>query len=626
MPIIYASILVRINMKERRAMKMKLSFLLSLAVVPLCAASPVMAQRAVPIEQVRDRLAEDEVIYFVLPDRFENGDVKNDMGGIKGDRMKHGFDPTHKGFYHGGDLKGLTQRLDYIQGMGVTAIWFAPVFKNKAVQGAPGFETAAHHGYWVTDFTSIDPHFGTNADFKVFVDAAHGRGMKVYMDIITNHTADVIGYADGDANGWNYKSRADFPYSRRASDGQPINAGFAGDSQMTGANFAKLTDPNYAYTVRIPKGEENIKVPAWMNNPIYYHNRGNTNFTGENSTMGDFVGLDDLYTENPRVVDGFIEIYGNWIDRFGIDGFRIDTAKHVNPEFWVKFAPAMLKRAKAKGIPNFHIFGEVANEGHNVHEQALHTRVAGLPSVLDFAFRRAAIEAVGGKQGTVIFQQLIEADNLYAESAKQGRRLPTFLGNHDGGRFAREMRLANPNADDAEILKRVLLGNALMFTMRGVPTVYSGDEQGFTGDGGDQDARETLFASKVAVYLDNTLVGTSATHAQDNFAQDHPIYRAVAELSKMRTASPALRRGKTTVRNYSEKPGLFAFSRIDKVSDEEVLVIANTSNASLSVNVEIDPRAAILSSMRGMCPTVPSAPGTVAISLPPLDYMVCRVK
>jgi neopullulanase len=588
----------------------------------------LIASVAVPVaaSDYRDRLPEDEVIYFVLPDRFANGDAKNDTGGIKGDRMKHGFDPTHKGFYQGGDLKGLTQKLDYIQGMGVTAIWFAPVFKNKAVQGGPGLETAGYHGYWVTDFTAIDPHFGTNAEFKAFVDAAHGRGMKVYMDIITNHTADVISYKECPASSCSYRSRADYPYSRRAADGVEINDGFAGDSVQTSENFAKLTNFTYAYTPMVSDAEKTIKVPAWLNDVRYYHNRGDTTFRGENSVMGDFVGLDDLYTENPRVVDGFIEIYGDWIDRFGVDGFRIDTAKHVNPEFWAKFAPAMLKRAEAKGIPNFHIFGEVANEGQNVHEQALHTRVAGFPAVLDFAFRRAAIEAVGGKQGSEIFQQLIEADNLYAESAKQGRRLPTFLGNHDGGRFARDMRLANPNADDAEILKRVLLGHAMMFTMRGVPTVYSGDEQGFAGDGGDQDARETLFASKVAVYLDNKLVGTNASHEQDNFGQDHPIYRSVAELSKMRIGSLALRRGKTVVRNYSDKPGLFAFSRIDDDSGEEVLVVANTSNAPLTANVELDPHSTILSSIRGACPAAPSAPGAVAITLPPLEYMVCRVQ
>jgi neopullulanase len=150
------------------------------ALALLFAPLPAAADEA----ELRARPASDEVIYFVLPDRFENGDAKNDRGGLRGDRLQTGYDPAAKGFFHGGDLAGLTKRLDYIQGLGATAIWFAPIFKNKAVQGAPGQESAGYHGYWVTDFTQVDPHFGTNEEFKAFVDAAHARGMKVYMDRI----------------------------------------------------------------------------------------------------------------------------------------------------------------------------------------------------------------------------------------------------------------------------------------------------------------------------------------------------------------------------------------------------------------------------------------------------------
>ena len=96
-----------------------------------------------PVEEMRARPPEQEVIYFVLPDRFENGDTSNDTGGLKGDRLRNGFDPSDKAFYHGGDLKGLTQRLDYIQGLGATAIWVGPIFKNKPVQGPKGQESAA---------------------------------------------------------------------------------------------------------------------------------------------------------------------------------------------------------------------------------------------------------------------------------------------------------------------------------------------------------------------------------------------------------------------------------------------------------------------------------------------------
>jgi alpha-amylase len=138
----------------------------------------------------------DENFCFVMADRFENGSTENDTGGMSGDRLEHGFDDTDKAFYQGGDLKGLLARIDYIQGLGSTSIWLTPSFKNKAVQLEDG-PSAGYHGYWVTDFTQIDPHLGTNAELRALVDKAHQRGMKVYFDIITNHTADVIGYREG---------------------------------------------------------------------------------------------------------------------------------------------------------------------------------------------------------------------------------------------------------------------------------------------------------------------------------------------------------------------------------------------------------------------------------------------
>ncbi len=595
---------------------------LCFAALLLATASPI----PLAAQTFRDRLPEDEVIYFVLPDRFENGDPKNDKGGFKGDRLSHGFDPTHKGFFHGGDLKGLTQRLDYIQGMGVTAVWFAPIFKNKPVQGPKGDESAGYHGYWVTDFTSVDPHFGTNAEFKAFVDAAHARGIKVYMDIIANHTADVIRYTDGDASNWVYKSRADFPYSRRAADGKPINEGFAGDQVMTAENFAKLVDINYAYDVYVPKDEKTVKVPAWLNDPRYYHNRGNTTFWNESATMGDFVGLDDLMTEHPRVVQGMIDIYGDWIDNFGIDGFRVDTARHVNPEFWQAFVPAMLNRAKAKGIDNFHIFGEIGGIGLEPGKLAMHTRVDGFPAVIDFAFRQATIDALGGKDGTNKLWELLFQDPLYEGGADKARIQPTFISNHDNGRFAYYIRKALPDASDDEVLARVKLGHVLLLTMRGVPTIYSGDEQGFTGDGWDQDSREDMFPSKVAVYNDNMLLGTKATTAQSNFDRSHPLYTLFAKLATLRTENVELRRGKTVVRNYTEKPGLFAFSRIDSESGGEVLVVVNTSNAPLAANVELNPTSSSLTILDGDCPATLRAPGSAAFTLKPLGYAICKVK
>ncbi|MDE2436794.1 MAG: alpha-amylase [Sphingomonadales bacterium] len=596
-------------------------------VLAAVAAAPVLAQPAAPIPDYRARTPEQEVVYFVLPDRFENGDPANDKGGLKGDRLKTGFDPATKGFYHGGDLKGLTARLDYIQGLGASAIWVGPVLKNKAVQGPPGMESAGYHGYWITDFTQVDPHLGTNADFRALVDAAHARGMKVYMDIIVNHTADVIQYREVSKDGYPYRSKADYPFSRRGGvAGVPINPGFAGDADPSPGNWAKMTDPTFAYTPYVPKGEEKTKVPAWLNDPIWYHNRGNSTWKGESATYGDFVGLDDLATENPRVVAGMIEIYGNWIDSYGVDGFRIDTAKHVNPEFWRAFVPAMLERARAKGIPNFHIFGEVATGDFDPALQASWTRNAGLPANLDFAFMRAAIDATSGKAGTEELARLLEYDVLYEGGKAAALRLPTFLGNHDAGRFAYFLKEANPAIGADELLARDKLGHALMLTMRGVPVIYSGDEQGFAGHGGDQFARQDMFASKVAEYNDEALVGSTATTAQANFNPAHPLYRLIADLAHLRRATPALTDGASIVRAVSDKPGLFAVSRFDPTTGREVLLAFNTSTAPLTNRIAVNPASVAFTALAGQCPPVADAPGSVTLTLPPLGFAVCAAK
>ncbi|WP_374531238.1 alpha-amylase family glycosyl hydrolase [Novosphingobium sp.] len=599
---------------------------LLLGLAALALAIPAQAQD-VPADY-RARTPEQEVVYFVLPDRFENGDPANDRGGLKGDRLKTGFDPAARGFYHGGDLKGLTARLDYIQGLGATAIWLGPIFVNKPVQGPKGDESAGYHGYWITDFTHVDPHFGTDADFKAFVDAAHARGMKVYMDIIVNHTADVIQYREvSPQGGYPYRSKADYPFSRKGGvGGAPINPGFAGDADPSPENWARLTDPSFAYTPYVPKGEEHVKVPDWLNDPIWYHNRGNTDWKGESAQYGDFVGLDDLATENPRVVAGFIDIYGSWIDRFGIDGFRIDTAKHVNPEFWRAFVPAIQARAKARGIPNFHIFGEVATSDFDPALLASWTRNAGLPAVLDFGFAVAAIDAVSGKTGTDELARLHDDDVLYAGGAKGALQLPTFVGNHDAGRLAMFIEQQNPKAGSEELLARDMLGHAMLLTLRGVPVIYYGDEQGFAGRGGDQLARQDMFPSKVAEYNDQPLLGTTATTAAANFDPNHPLYRLIADLSEVRRTTPALTEGMSKVRMSSDKPGLLVVSRFDPVTGREVVLAFNTSAQGVSSRVAVEPASLAFAPLAGQCPVRADAPGTITITLPAFGFAVCAAK
>jgi len=601
------------------------------AMISLLATGCVTAQPA--NMSYLDRAPQDEIIYFVLPDRFQNADPSNDTGGISGSRSEHGFDPTHKGFYHGGDIKGLTEKLGYIAGLGATAIWLGPIYKNKAVQGRPGEESAGYHGYWITDFNDVDPHLGTRDDLRAFVQEAHARGIKIYLDVIVNHTADVIFYEEchgpeapanlGAPGACPYRTKADFPYTGTPIGGD-INQGFVGGqpADQTDDNFAKLTDPNYAYTPRVRTGDETLKVPAWLNDITLYHNRGDSAWYGENSIYGDFAGLDDLFTENPRVRDGFIEIYKQWITDFRIDGFRIDTAKHVNPEFWPVFNDAMIEHAASLGIPNFYIFGEVYS-GDPV-ELARFTKLHGFPAVLDFAFQEAVVDVIANNEPTDRLAQVYRADALYADGNEGAGRLPTFVGSHDAGRFAHFIRNSLPQMSDEDLFKRVRLGHALMMFGRGMPVIYYGDEQGFVGDGGDQDAREDMFPSRVDTYNDNVLVGTSATTADDNFNKEHPLYLAIAEMAGHYHAEPGLRYGEQITRLSEPDGGILVLSRIDDDTGTEFVFAANASTTPRKVRIETNSQSITWTSVMGACAPNTFGGSLYEIDLPPLDFILCK--
>ncbi len=596
---------------------------------------PAAAGDASPLLSYLERPPADDIIYFVLPDRFENGDHGNDRGGLPGGPLDHGFDPARKGFYHGGDLKGLADRLDYVAGLGATAIWLGPIYRNKPVQGPPGAETAGYHGYWITDFTDVDPHFGTRDDLKRLVEEAHARNIKVYLDIIVNHTADVIRYEEchgADAapglaapGACPYRSKADFPYNRRGGrDGPAINPGFAGGPghDQTHENFSTLSDPSYAYMPLVAADERDIKVPAWLNDVTLYHNRGDSAWHGENAVYGDFLGLDDLFTENPRVRDGFIDIYKQWITDFRIDGFRIDTAKHVNADFWPVFNAAMIAHAEGLGIPNFYIFGEVYS-GDPV-ELARFTRLHGFPAVLDFAFQEAVVDMLARGAPGERLGQVFRADALYSGGEEGARQLPTFIGGHDAGRFAHFIRAANPGIAEEALADRTLLGHALMMFARGIPVIYYGDEQGFAGDGGDQDAREDMFPSRVAAYNDNDLVATDRTTADSNFDTRHPLYRAISDLARIYHAEPALRRGHQAVRLADRSAGLFALSRIAPGEGGEILFAANMTDAPRAVRIEVDSRSEEWTSLSGTCNRHSADPALYDIDLPARSFVLCK--
>ncbi|HEX2133926.1 MAG TPA: alpha-amylase family glycosyl hydrolase, partial [Actinophytocola sp.] len=517
----------------------------------------------------------DETFYFVMADRFENGDRTNDHGGLPDDPLVSGFDPTKKGFYNGGDLAGLRDRLDYIQGLGTTSIWLTPSFKNKPVQLEDG-PSAGYHGYWITDFTRIDPHLGTNAELAALVDDAHDRGMKVYFDIITNHTADVIGYAEGARR--EYVSKDAAPY-RTASGEVFDDRDFAGS-----ADFPEL-DPetSFPYTPVLDPAETDLKVPSWLNDVTLYHNRGDTTFVGEDSQYGDFFGLDDLFTEHPRVVDGMADIYERWIADFGIDGFRIDTMKHVDDEFWQTFGPRVLKFAREHGKREFFMFGEVYDTTKDYTSHF--TTTDRMQAVLDFPFQAAAREFASRSGPTNALGEFFTDDDWYTDADSNAYQLPTFLGNHDMGRFGGFVVADNPGQGDHEWVARDRLGHELMYFARGNPVIYYGDEQGFTGPGGDQDARQTLFASQVPEYLDDDLLGTASTHARDNYDTNHQLYRTISDLAAVTREHPALRDGTQQHRLSSSDSGVYAFSRIDRKRQREYVVALNNSEGPKQVAI-----------------------------------------
>ncbi|MEU7556419.1 pullulanase-type alpha-1,6-glucosidase [Streptomyces sp. NPDC044571] len=553
-----------------------------------------------------------EQFYFVLPDRFANGDSRNDRGGLTGTRLETGLDPTDKGFYQGGDLKGLTDRLDYIKGLGTTAIWMAPIFKNQPVQGKGEDVSAGYHGYWITDFTQVDPHFGTNADLERLIDKAHKKGMKVFFDVITNHTADVVDYRE---KSYSYLSKGAFPYLTK--DGVPFDDADYAEGK---GKFPKTDSESFPRTPFVPDAKKNLKAPAWLNDPTMYHNRGDSTFAGESSEQGDFFGLDDLWTERPEVVSGMEKIYEKWVGDFAIDGFRIDTVKHVNTGFWRQWATALDAYAARHGRKDFFMFGEVYSADTAVTSPYV-TR-GRLDATLDFPLQDAirGYASQGAAAGRLA--GVLADDYRYTTDKANAYEQVTFLGNHDMGRFGSFLKQDRPGAGEQELLDRYRLANELMFFSRGNPVVYSGDEQGFTGTGGDKDARQPLFGTRIADYLDDDQLGTVRTHASDAYDPGHPLYQQISALSKLTKAHPALRDGVQSERLADGS--VYAFARTDTRTRTEYLVAANNAAEPRTVELDVPAGSQYRTLYGGTALLRASAAGKLTVTVPALGSVVLQ--
>ena len=606
------------------------SHVLDIEVIP---AEPV-DDAALVREPVRHPF-QDEVLYFLIPDRFNDGDPRNNCGAYTGpcvdedtqeNVLTHGYLPSDKGYYHGGDIKGLQRKLPYLQQLGVSAIWVGPIYLNKPVQPDSTNlygHSSGYHGYWILDFLSVDPHLGTNAELARLVRTAHARGIKVFMDIVTNHTADVI-QLEGNAG---YRNKTDFPY--RDVNGEPFDDSDYAYSGQPDYTFPEVDESSFPYLPVVPAGEQDAKNPDWLNDPLLYHNRGNTSFTGENSLYGDFFGLDDLWTERREVVEGMIEIFSFWIEEFGVDGFRIDTTKHVNMEFWQKFGPDILQAAEVAGIDDFFSFGEVFDQQFGPPFMSEFSTRGKLQSTIDFGFQLAARGFASQGAPTDDLRTFFALDDYYTDTDSNAYAMPTFLGNHDMGRIGYFLqRVDQPDAGDAELLARSRLAHALMFFARGQPVVYYGDEQGFVGDGGDKDAREDMFANAVPSYEDNDLIGTNETSADDNFDPSHPLYRAIRELADLYDNHQALRSGAQIHRFSSDGSGVYAFSRIDRDERVEYVVALNNSEAPAEATVPTYSPGGVryrLVSEPVAARTLTTDPdGALHLRVPPLGFVIYR--
>jgi alpha-amylase len=493
------------------------------------ATGAVAASPSTPSDQVG---LSKELIYFVFPDRYLNGDTSNDKFA--------GYDPRDTAFFHGGDLKGLTgtcsagdNGLARIKKLGFTAVWVTPL----VVQQKPTPYGAGYHGYWGVDFLNVDPHLGTKEEMVAFSECAKKLGLKLILDVVTNHTGDVIQYKEKEAF--------------------------------------------------LPSDMVNAKNPAWLNDLSNYHNVGDMNSCwGEGSCMqlGDFYGLDDIATEKAVVYNGWADVYGKWIKDYGISGFRVDTARHVDDNFFKNWSPQINAAAQSVGINDFTIFGEVWDV--NPINLMNYIRRNKIQTVLDFPFQRSAAEFASGYSDATTIENLFAYDDLYTTATTSASNMVTFLGNHDMGRAGKiiESKRINPAA---ELLPRTLLGHSLMYLTRGIPSVYYGDEVGMTGtgSGSDQLARQDMFSTKVNIWKTEKRIGSSPIGTGNAFdiTDKHPIAIHLKALANLRAANPGL--SNSTMQIRYAKDYLLAISKKDDVENREYVVAFNNSNKAIKATI-----------------------------------------
>jgi cyclomaltodextrin glucanotransferase len=366
-----------------------------------------------------------ETIYFIVTDRFHNGDPDNDLGDNPACS-----DPTRANWlrYWGGDLQGIVDKLDYLEALGVSALWISPVFDQiDAIADDQGRFAAPYHGYWAKDFKRIDEHLLPRSEwgrpfsdratlFDRLLAEAHRRGIKVLLDVVCNHT----------------------------SAGAP------------GAPKGELFD-------------DGARLTSYEDDRLGWYNRHGPIRDWESPhelAKGELRGLADLNEDVWSFRHYITETMAAWLDR-GVDGFRLDAVKHMALSFWQEFSATMRKRH-----PEAILFGEWAGIGH-WDAPGVHFANASGMGLLDFDFHYAAADVLCRGQHWKRFSSMLHHDHVYDDATE----LVTFLDNHDAP------RLLSIGLRPAHLPVAI----ALLLTSRGVPCVFYGTEQGLHDDtdGGD---------------------------------------------------------------------------------------------------------------------------------------------
>ena len=480
----------------------------SLAVALLCCPPKISAQTA------PNSRWQAQSIYQIFTDRFFDGDPNNN-------NASGSYNASRGTGVHGGDFKGIEQKLDYIKALGATAIWISPVIKNGHGE---------YHGYSGSDFYSVDPHWGTLSNLQSMVNAAHAKGLLVILDVVVNHGSTL--------NNINGNTAFNYPA------GYPLF--YAKASRKYAAPF-----------------NTNAANPSLTN---LFHNYGAIqDFNSpQQLELGELSGLDDFRTETAFIRTNMAAVYEFWITNTGVDGFRVDTVKHVEMGFWQDWCPRIHAFAATNGKPGFFMFGEVFDTADAKCGSYSGTNGGGafkLDSLLDYPLFFAA-QNVFERGGNT---KQIE-DHYHALPANYDPRtqnqLVTFLDNHDTTRF---LNAANANGDT----NRLAVALEFLYTSRGIPCLYQGTEQAFNG-GADPANREDMFAGQ---FKDPGHAG------EDSFNLTHPLFQLVAKLNNFRRLYPALTLGAHVNEwNNPNGPGLFAYAR--RLGTQEVFVVFNTASAT----------------------------------------------